>query len=102
MQVCVCAGWQHRRFHRHRPQCGLDLLHFLNLVHGCMVEPFFLIAGGGDTSRWPGPWFYTRLRKRQWEVRCLIWQELNFPGTDIHRARVALGWLDEWGEFRGE
>ena len=46
-----------------------------------------------------GPWFYTRLRRQQLNVRALIFQELNVPGTVIHRERIALGWLDCWGPF---
>ena len=46
-----------------------------------------------------GPAFYTRLRKQQWHVMHLIFQEINIPGTEIHRARVDLGWLDSWGPF---
>ena len=46
-----------------------------------------------------GPAFYTRLRKQQYHTMHLIFQEINMPGTEIHRARVNLGWLDSWGPF---
>jgi hypothetical protein len=46
-----------------------------------------------------GPAFYTRQRKQQWNVMHLIFQEINVPGTEIHRARVNLGWPDSWGPF---
>ncbi len=55
----------------------------------------------GDLQDRPGfgPAFYTRLRKQQWHAIHPIFQEINVPGTEIHRVRVNLGWPDSWGPF---
>ncbi len=46
-----------------------------------------------------GPFWNTRLRQRQLDVRCLVEQEMRVEGAPIHAALLNLGWKDEWGFF---
>ena len=46
-----------------------------------------------------GPYWNTRLRQRQLDVRTLVVQELRVEGAAIHAALLDLGWKDAWGFF---
>ena len=46
-----------------------------------------------------GPYWNTRLRQRQLDVRTLVVQEMRVKGAAIHAALLDLGWKDAWGFF---